>query len=88
MPAHLTDELRRMKGARMARLFKHIMTNNRAFLKAVVYSPSAAAACAFVLYWLVLGKDIASSLKVTAFVFILLLFIGVVYLVMERRKRN
>lgn len=77
-----------MMKTKLTRLFKHGAVNDRVFVWAVVYSPSAAAACAFVFHWLVLGKDIASSLKVTAFVFILLLFIGVVYLVMKRGKRH
>jgi TRAP-type C4-dicarboxylate transport system permease small subunit len=70
------------------RLSRHGLVNDRVFMWAVIYQPSATAACTFVFQWLVLGKDIAASLTMAAFVFILLLFIGVVYLVMKRRNQR
>jgi hypothetical protein len=70
----------------LAQFFKFLTTDDRRFRKAVFYSPFVTATCSFILNWLVLDKNFSESLFASAFIFLLVCFIGLVYEVIKRKN--
>jgi uncharacterized membrane protein YfcA len=62
------------------------MLNDLRFRKAVFYLPLAAACGSFVLNWLFLAHSLSESFFTSAFVFLLICFIGLVYEAVKRRN--
>jgi hypothetical protein len=70
----------------LAQFFKFLTTDDLRFRKAVLWSPFVTAVCAFILNWLVLDKSFSESSFASAFVFLIICFIGLVYEVTRRRN--
>lgn len=70
----------------LAQFFKFLTTDDLRFRKAVLYSPFVTAICSFVLNWLVFDKSFSESLFASAFIFLLICFIGLVSEATRRRN--
>jgi len=70
----------------LSQFLKFLTIDEPRFRKAVLYLPLVAAICGFVLNWLVLDKTFSESLFVSAFIFLLICFIGLIYEAIKRRN--
>jgi uncharacterized membrane protein len=70
----------------LAQFFKFLTTDDLRFRKAVLYSPFITAIFSFFLNWLVFDKSLSESLFASAFIFLLICFIGLVYEATKRRN--
>jgi hypothetical protein len=83
-------EVERMKERKnensLGHFFKFLMTDDLRFRRAVFRLPLSTAIGSFALNWLILGKGLKESLGISAFIFLLLCFTGLVYEAAKRRN--
>jgi len=75
-----------MKGSNSSGFLEFLMTDNKAFLLAVLYLPLGSSVGMFFLRWLIRGESVSSSLAAAAFIFLLACFIGIVGEIFKRKN--
>lgn len=77
-----------MKSNKLTKFYEFLLTDDRDFRQGVFHIPLTVAIGMFLLQWLVRDRSIKESLFASAFIFLLVCFIGLVSRAFERGRHG